>query len=229
MKTPLNSLQLLTSSILRGAAGRALDPEKLIARTTRLDGQLQRLTGLVNNLLDVSRRSAGRLRVEYSDLDLERSVHDMAERLKPNLLAAKCELTMRIEGPLAGRWDRLRVDRVISNLLTNALKYGAGKPIELGARQEAGVAILSVRDHGIGIALADHQRISERFARAVSAEHYGGFGLGLWIAKQFAEAMGGTITVESAPGEGACFTVRLPMQPLVEPLPSEPAAIAAQP
>jgi signal transduction histidine kinase len=104
----------------------------------------------------------------------------------------------------------LGLDQVITNLLHNALKYGAGKPIELSVSTDGTRARLSVRDSGIGISPEDHARIFERFERAVPGRHYSGFGIGLWICKQIVEALGGEILVMSRLGEGSTFEVSLP-------------------
>jgi signal transduction histidine kinase len=97
------------------------------------------------------------------------------------------------------------------NLLSNAIKYGKGDPVELAVRRDGDHAVLSVRDHGIGIAHADHERIFHRFERAVSARNFGGMGLGLWITKELVEMHDGTIHVDSELGQGATFVVRLPI------------------
>jgi signal transduction histidine kinase len=101
---------------------------------------------------------------------------------------------------------------VIANLLSNACKYGAGKPIRVEVGLDGKLARLSVRDHGIGIAPADRERIFERFERAASARHYGGLGLGLYITRQVVEAHGGTIRVASHAGAGSTFSVELPLE-----------------
>jgi len=113
--------------------------------------------------------------------------------------------------PVVGMWDHLRMEQVVVNLLSNALKYGAGKPIVVEAEMHGEDAQLTVRDGGIGIAEVDAQRIFVRFERAVPWRHYAGLGLGLYIARQITEAHGGRISVESKPAEGALFTVRLPL------------------
>ena len=99
---------------------------------------------------------------------------------------------------------------MVTNLLGNAIKYGAGRPIRLAARLDGDIATVEVRDHGIGIPVAEHHRIFQRFARAVSAEHYGGFGLGLWIVHVLVQAMGGAIDVESEVGKGTKMVVTVP-------------------
>jgi signal transduction histidine kinase len=117
-----------------------------------------------------------------------------------------------LDAPAMGRWNRLRLEQVVSNLLTNAIKYGCGRPISVELKQDEEHVWLSVRDEGIGIAPADQERIFERFERAVSEQHYSGFGLGLWIVRQILDAMGGRIHVQSEPGQGSVFTVELPLR-----------------
>ncbi|MCU1280777.1 MAG: Sensory box histidine kinase, partial [bacterium] len=212
LRTPLTSLQLQVSGVQRSVGKAAsIDVQKLSQRVAVIDQQVGRLTSLVNGLLDVSRASAGRLRLDISDVDLASVVEDAAGRLRSDVEAAGCALTIDVDGSIVGRWDRLRLDQIVTNFLTNAMKYGAGTPIEISGTTKAGRALLSVRDHGIGIPVADQQRIFERFGRAVSAENYGGLGLGLWIAKECVEAMGGTVRVDSELGRGALFTIELPL------------------
>jgi signal transduction histidine kinase len=137
-------------------------------------------------------------------------VRSVVARLNEQALRAGSPIRATLRGKLCGTWDRFRVEQLVTNLLTNAIKYGAGKPVEVAVEEEGEHAVLRVRDHGIGIAAEDQARIFERFERAVSNRHYGGLGLGLWIARQVVEASEGTLAVESTPGEGSCFTVRLP-------------------
>jgi signal transduction histidine kinase len=118
---------------------------------------------------------------------------------------------VQASGPVDGRWDPSRLDQVLTNLLSNALKFGAGNPVEVTIGEDGGMARLQVVDHGIGIPPAEHGRIFERFARAVAVDNYGGLGLGLYICRTIVEAHGGTIRVESEPGRGATFTVALPV------------------
>lgn len=113
--------------------------------------------------------------------------------------------------PLLGRWDRVRVEQIVANLLFNAMKFGRGGPIEVSVVEEDGLARLRVQDEGIGIAADRLPRIFDRFERAVSAREYGGLGLGLYIVRSIVEALGGRVSVESALGVGSTFTVELPL------------------
>jgi len=116
------------------------------------------------------------------------------------------------DGTITGLWDPARIDQVLTNLLSNALKYGGGSTVRVAVERRGDDARISVRDGGIGIPAEQHQRIFERFERGVEARSYGGFGLGLWIASQIVRASGGGIELVSAPSQGACFTVRLPIR-----------------
>ena len=221
LKTPLTSLRLKVDGILRitskpdrGAA----ELVKLAARVQGVDKQLGRLTELVDALLDVSRAASGQLQLRLEDVDLVAAAEAVAERFKDDLASAGCSLSVVVTGqvgtkqPICGRWDRLRLDEVITNFLSNAIKYGAGKPIQIRVSATKAVATLEIEDHGIGISPADQQRLFERFARVVSPDHYGGFGLGLWIVKLLVEAMGGKVAVRSAVGTGSVFSAELPRQ-----------------
>jgi PAS domain S-box-containing protein len=211
LRTPLTPLQLQVQSLRRMLSRPAgVAPEALAAKVEVAERQVERLGALVSNLLDISRITARRLGLELEQVDLTEVVREVALRSSEQLRRAGCELALDAEAPLVGRWDRLRLEQVVTNLLHNAMKYGAGKPIALTVSAEGDQARLVVRDQGIGIAPKDQRRIFLRFERAVSERHYGGFGLGLWISRQIVEAMGGTIGVQSALGRGATFTVRLP-------------------
>jgi len=214
LKTPLTSLQLHLQGLLsqaRQSPGR-LSPERLSAKLESANHQTQRLGRLVNELLDISRIAQGQLLGSLEEVDLVQVVRGVVERSREALSRADCTLRFHTLPQLVGRWDALRLEQVVTNLLTNALKYGAGKPIEVTVEGDDTHARLCVRDEGIGIAEEDTARIFERFERAVSVQHYGGFGIGLWIVREIVQALGGTIEVRSTPGQGATFTVTLPRQ-----------------
>ncbi|WP_342378457.1 GAF domain-containing protein [Myxococcus stipitatus] len=212
LKTPLTSLKLQ-----HGLIDRALGPEsraRVVPRLSTAMRQVQRLASLVDHLLDVSRVSLGRLTLEPTEVDLGQAVRDAVERMEEVFTVAGCVVRVDIPEPLLGRWDALRLDQVLVNLLTNAAKYGAGRPVQISATEiDPELVQLSVRDEGIGIAATDLPRLFGRFERAVSERHYGGLGLGLYISRQIVEAMGGRIDVQSREGEGSVFTVHLPRAP----------------
>ncbi len=114
---------------------------------------------------------------------------------------------------VVGMWDLIRVEQVVTNLLTNAFKFGGGKPIEITVEERGSIGRLVVVDHGIGIAPEDQERIFHRYEQATSSRRAGGLGLGLYIARQIIEAHGGTIRVESQPGQGSTFTIDFPREP----------------
>jgi signal transduction histidine kinase len=182
----------------------------ILSSTQRAARQAQRLGTLVETLLDMSRVSAGRIDLERVDLDLAEIARDIASQFVVDGGDTDGQVGVDAPCPVRGSWDRGRIEGVLSNLLANAIKYGLGKPVVVSVRSEEKNAVVSVRDEGIGIAEADQVRIFERFERAVSPRHYGGLGLGLWIAKEIVRAHDGEIKVDSRPGAGATFTVVLP-------------------
>ncbi|MFO7178062.1 MAG: ATP-binding protein [Pseudomonadota bacterium] len=213
LKTPLTPLQLQLDSLrlLLDKEG-ALD-ERAARKLEQASRQTARLTRLVENLLDVSRITRFRLELEIEEVDLGELIREIASRYADEAHRAGCTLEIHAPSPVVGRWDRMRLEQVISILVSNAIKYGPGKPVEIRAEARDDAARLTVRDYGIGIAQADLSRIFERFERAVSARHYGGLGLGLYIARQIVDAHSGSIGVSSEPGAGATFTVVIPLEP----------------
>jgi signal transduction histidine kinase len=217
LRTPLTTLQLRTEGLLR-AAGRAeaLPVTELRPKLEATHRQVLRLAQLVSMLLDVSRISAGRLELEREPVDLGVLCRDVIDRLEQDAARAGSPITLQIEGggAVVGKWDRVRLDQVLTNLLTNAIKYGGGKPITVRVRHApGGRAEIEVEDQGIGIDPRDQARLFGRFERLVSSRNFGGFGLGLWISRRIIEAHDGSIAVHSAPGQGACFKVSLSTQP----------------
>ncbi|QSQ24466.1 HAMP domain-containing protein [Pyxidicoccus parkwayensis] len=215
LRTPLTPLKLEVQSLTRAAARGTLSDQGtgLLQRDLGLIGkQLRRLETLIYNLLDVSRITSGKLQLDLEEVDLVALLQEAIQRLSEECRTSQTVISLEVEQPVVGRWDPARLDQVLSNLLGNALKYGAGRPIEVGVGQRDGTAWLSVRDHGVGIAEEDQARIFDRFERAVSVRHYGGLGLGLYIAQSIAASHGGRIRVESQQGAGATFIVELPVE-----------------
>jgi PAS domain S-box-containing protein len=213
LRTPLTALQLQVQGLQRLVTDNGPAPPRLAERLARMDRHVGRLDGLIAQLLDVSRITAGRLELRPEPCELVAIVREVIERYGPQLGSCGSAIVLDAPGELAGEWDRLRLDQVISNLLGNAIKYGEGKPIDVVVAATADRARVVVRDRGIGISPEDQQRIFERFERAVSVRHYGGLGLGLWITRQIVEAHDGTIAFESSPGAGTTFIVELPRRP----------------
>ena len=206
LRTPLTPLMLQLGIIRRDVANTPLEPKIAMAQR-----QTERLGRLVGNLLDVARIGAGKLEMERDPVDLGVLVAGVIERLEEEIRRQGCAVTVEV-GKVPGHWDAMRLEQVVSNLVGNAIKYGAGQPVEVSLTRQAGVARLSIRDHGIGIPPEAMSRLFGRFERAVSAREFGGLGLGLYIARQIVEAHGGTIVVNSALGKGATFTVELPLE-----------------
>ena len=209
LRTPLAALKLALQNLRRmlGAAADAAGRKSLEAG----ERQTGRLETLVAALLDVSRIQAGRLDLSLEEMDLSALVRETVAQFEDQLVLAGCAISVRAPAPVAGRWDRLRLGQVVVNLLSNAMKYGEGKPIEVEVQGDGRVARLSVRDRGIGLGPEAQRRIFQRFVRAVSSRNYGGLGLGLYIARRLAEAHGGTLAVESEPGRGSTFTLEIPV------------------
>lgn len=222
LRTPLNTLfleaQLRKMQLDRGntAIFDAAYLQKMVARDKL---QVQNMVRLIDDMLDVTRLRNNRLSIRPSEVNLPALLERVVGNLANQAAAAGCGISLHAEQPVIGLWDEFRIEQVVINLLTNALRYGEGKPVDVRMTPlEEGVRI-DVRDGGRGISIADQKRIFGQFERAVSPESdkTGGLGLGLYITHQLVQAHGGSIEVESQPGQGAVFTVRLPLQPPVEP------------
>src|SRR6266542_3225532 len=217
LRTPLTALRLALENMRRVSTREAIErlPQQYVERVlATAERQGQRLEKLVSALLDVSRIHMGRLELDLEDVDLGAMVQDAMGAIEDEAAQSGSRIAVRGEA-VRGCWDRLRISQVVTNLLSNAVKYGGGKPVEVEFGPRADHAVLTVRDHGIGIDPSDQPQIFERFERAVSSRNYGGLGLGLYIVKRIVEAHGGTIRVESVAGEGAAFIVELPHRPVV--------------
>jgi signal transduction histidine kinase/FixJ family two-component response regulator len=221
LNTPLATLTLQLNDVLPGLAPGQTGPGAAPLASVMAQGgmgtarrQVQRLSRLVNNLLDVSRITARRLELTLMEVDLVAATREVIEQLGPELVKAKCPISLQAPesaDAVVGRWDPLRIAQIATNLISNALKYGAGKPIEVAIDCDSEKARLRVCDHGIGISASDVDRIFELFERSASARHFGGLGLGLYITRQLVEAHGGHIRVTSKPDDGSTFVVELPL------------------
>ncbi len=214
LKTPITSLKLLmqmTRRTVEPDKGKLPTPEKLAKVFDIATSQINRLSALIEDLLDVSRIQSGKLVYNFEETELTTLVREMVERFCEQLKVANCDLSTDIVGPVYVRCDRFRFEQVILNLLSNAAKYGAGKPIEVGLKSDGHVAKFYVRDHGIGIAPQNVDAIFERFVRAVPSTNISGLGLGLYISREIVNAHNGKIRVESQEGSGSNFVVEIPV------------------
>ncbi len=212
LKTPLTALQLQVQGLLDR---KDLD-ERLANRLGKVARSSDRLGGLIASLLDASRFASGQMSLRYEAFDLLDAARAVIESLREVAQRAGCDVSLGAGASVRGSWDRVRVEQILTNLLSNAFKYAPGAPVLVTLRQEADTAVLQVRDDGPGISALDLSRLFGRFERA-SPPSYGGFGLGLYIARQAAEAHGGTITAANNEAGGVCITVRLPLEPATEP------------
>lgn len=194
------------------AAGESMPVDWVQSQLRRVEQRLHRLLETLDRLLDVSRLSTGRIDLQPEPMDLAVAVREVMTTFEAELAVARCKLTFAERGQATGWWDRLRLEQICRNLLSNAIRFGAGRPIDVLVDADQDVATLQVRDHGVGIEPDQQARIFERFERGLE-QRSGGFGIGLWVVKNICVAMGGTITVESQLGDGARFTVMLPRQP----------------
>ena len=218
LKTPLTSLSLVVQQMARAQGG---DPSSEDRRVVSLLRQTQRLSRLVEGMLDVSRISSGRVHLNLESVDVSQVVQEVGATFSDEAALVGATLTVEAPQPIVGQWDRMRLEEILSNLLSNAVKYGEGGTILASVHRSGDTAVIAIRDEGMGIPARDQERIFERYERGQHDSGYSGFGLGLFIVREIVTALAGTVQVESAPGQGATFTVVLP---LTQPTRSPPTA-----
>lgn len=217
LKTPITPLTLQMQTFIdlfENGTASTIDPEKLLRMLHTSQGQVERLARLIHDLVDVTKVSANKMEISCRKMNLckliEKVLVDFDGEIKKSGSSIECEIPFDLEG----HWDSFRLEQVIVNLLSNALKYGNAKPIHIGASQCDGKVQLCVRDNGLGIKPEDHYRIFRRFERAVSGNSFSGLGLGLYISKQIVALHKGRIWVDSEEGKGSSFFVELPASSL---------------
>ena len=214
VRTPLNGLileTLLRKMHLARDNAAAFTLDKMHAMVDRDERQIKSLIRLIEDMLDVSRIRTGKLSIRPSRFDLTQLVANLLHNFAPQVEAAECSISFIAEQPVEGHWDEFRIEQVISNLLTNALRYGGKGLIEVRVYSQDGQARVEVRDRGIGISEENQQRIFQQFERVSAKTVVAGLGLGLFISEQIVAAHGGSISVESRINEGALFRVCLPL------------------
>ena len=207
LRTPLSAVQLQLQGLLERPE--RLDP-RTQAKLERACRSGERLVALVDTLMDVSRITTGRLSLTPGRFDITAAVHDVVERYREHAAHAGSTVTIHSTGVIEGRWDRLRIEQVVINLLTNALKYAAGTPVEITLIGTERDVTVTVSDLGPGIPESERERIFLRFERAAPMRNFGGLGLGLYVARQIVEAHGGEIDLIYPRAKGAEFVIRLP-------------------
>lgn len=215
VRTPLNGLiletQLRKMHLARDNAA-AFTLDKMKAMVERDERQIQSLIRLIEDMLDVSRIRTGKLSIRPSRFDLSVAVGNLLESFAAQVSTAQSSVNYRAGQPVIGQWDEFRIEQVVSNLLTNALRYGAKKPIDVSVYAQGDQAVIEVTDQGIGISEENQQRIFQQFERVAGSHVVTGLGLGLFISEQIVAAHNGQITVRSTLGEGAMFRVCLPLE-----------------
>lgn len=214
LKTPITGLLLQVQMFQRFArrlAARDAAIGRISVMADTMERQVKRLSQLTHDLLDTSRITSGRLDLRIEKVDLVEMTQDAIERFGDEAAVQGSAVHLQADASVVGEWDRSRLDQVLTNMLSNAIKYGRGEPIQVVVISNGTHARLTVRDHGIGIDAADRERIFDRFERVRISGDPGGLGLGLYITRQIVHEHGGNIEVDDTPGGGSTFTVALPL------------------
>jgi len=213
LRTPLNTLfletQMRSLQLKRGNLP-AFNPEQMSSMIKRDERQIKAMIRLIDDMLDVSRMKSGTLSIRPAKVELMALLERVVNDLSLQAAAAGANVVLVPHDPVEGFWDEFRIEQVVVNLLTNALRYGGGGAVEVSVQMEGCNARISVRDHGKGIAPDFLERIFEPYERGAKSGEPKGLGLGLYISRQLALSHGGQLTVESTPGEGATFSLILP-------------------
>jgi signal transduction histidine kinase len=212
LRTPLTSIKLQTQLLMRNIDKSDIEDEmktyiqKMLGQTNH---SVERLSRLVDDMLDISRIQTSKMKLQVEKFDLSEMVKDIVDSLTPHLKEVQCSVSYKTDGTILGEWDKFRLEQVITNILTNAARYGRGRPIEVRVAHDQNEARVYIKDFGEGIAKADQDRIFQRFERA--NEDISGLGLGLYIAREILRMHHGSISVISEVNKGAEFVVSLPI------------------
>jgi len=219
LRNPLAPIFLQVTMMIermQEAPGERIESSWLQPQLERFNARLEGFVLMLTRLMEFSKIRAGVVELQCEPMNLAEAVADVCERFERELATARIQLRTSLDHAVTGEWDRMRIEQITTNLVSNAIRYGGRNEIEVVVDASDGIARLVVQDHGPGIEVADQQRIFSRFdqgghgAQAGQVRHTGGFGLGLWIVRRLCMAMGGQIDLESEPGEGARFIVSLP-------------------
>ena len=219
LRSPLTAMTLMLQLLRKTASKRGLiSSDEVLRALEPAERQVSRLTTLIDNLLDVSRIRQGEgIQLDLEEFSLRDLLVEISNRLRPQAAWKGSRLSVLPGKDVSGTWDRFRLDQVVTNLITNAIKYGESKPIELAVElREDGDCEIRVIDFGMGINAKDQERIFQRFERASKMHANQSLGLGLFIVQEIVSAHGGSISVMSKPHEGSVFKVILPVKHNVE-------------
>jgi PAS domain S-box-containing protein len=207
IRGPLTSIRFAVQMMHQG-----MPHDALLKALDVIQREDRRLARFVDELLDLGRIRGSELHFDFEEVDFNEVIQEVTARLRSELTRSGSALSIKLEARIVGQWDRFRVGQIVTNLLTNAIKFGLGKPIEINLKRDQDNALLMVRDHGIGIPDDKKEQVFLPFERAVSARHYGGLGLGLHIARTIVDGLGGKVWLESSPGAGTTAFVTLPLK-----------------
>jgi signal transduction histidine kinase len=213
LRTPLNTLfletQMRSLQLKRGTLA-SIAPEQFDTMIKRDERQIKAMIRLIDDMLDVSRMRSGKLSIRPAEVELTKLLERVVSDLSLQAAASGCSIALAPHAPVSGCWDEFRIEQVIVNLLTNALRYGGGCAVEVSVHTRADAVRIDVRDQGKGIAIEDIERIFEPYERGARNGEPKGLGLGLYISRQLAVAHGGELKVSSTPGQGTTFSLVLP-------------------
>lgn len=214
LKTPLAALMLQMEMAKRAPS---ITPEKMSRIIDNTHKDVLRLKRLVDDMLDVSRIVSGKLSMEFETFQLDEFMQELIERLSP-AFNQPGKIKLLLNAPVQVNWDRFRIEQVVSNLLTNAFRYGEGGSVEIETKCDGENVTLVVRDFGIGIAQENLSKIFDLFERGPHPTETTGLGLGLFICQEIINLHQGKIKVQSSPGLGSTFTVDIPFHRLNNPV-----------
>jgi len=213
LKTPITTISLQTQMKKRfmKKSDYGFNQDKVKDFIDLIDKQSNRISRLVDDMLDVSRIENGKLSIKPELCDLNSIISQVLEGFRAEVDSGRIEVSLEENQKLLGYWDKFRIEQVIVNLISNAIKYGNGNPVLLSSLIDDNKVVLQVKDQGMGISEEDLERIFQRFERAVSGGNISGLGLGLFISRQIVELHEGTLSVQSTIGQGSVFKLELPL------------------
>jgi len=221
LKTPLTSIRLYLDAMLYQNSFAGFSDEKKVLK--KIQEQSLNLEKLLNNLLDVAvHKKEGNflVNINQEQINLSSLVRTAIDRFSGDIENAKCPISLNLDESVIGWWDSIRIDQVVGNLLSNALKYASGAAITIIVSREKDHAKLSIHDHGPGISPEDQLNVFDLFVQGSKKNWDRSLGIGLWLVKKIVEIHQGSITLRDNIPTGCCFDIKFPLKPMPESLPS---------